>query len=81
MDATAARDTYISAVPGTIKYALEKQREKAASKSPRKKVKADSSSAGSKGSKRSRRIRGLSLGKNIPEEEEEQEDPVEDAPV
>ena len=81
VDTAAARDTYMSAVPGTIKYALEKQREKAVSKSPKKKTKADKSSAGSKGSKRSRRIRGISPGGSIPEEEEEQEDPVGDAPA
>ena len=78
VDATAARDTYMSAVPGTIKYALEKQREKGTKRSPRKK--ADVSSAGSRGSKKSRRIRGISPGRSIPEDEEEQGDPVTAAP-
>jgi len=74
LDTAAARDTYMSAVPGTIKYALEKQREKAAGSSPKKK--ADKSSTGSKGSKRSKRIRGISPSGTIPEAEEEQGDPV-----
>ena len=77
VDTTAARDTYMSAVPGTIKYALEKQRDMA-SKSPKKK--ADKSSMGSKGSKKSRRIRGISPGRSIPEEEEEQEVAVDGTP-
>jgi len=55
LDTAAARDTYMSAVPGTIKYALEKQRELAASSSPRKK-KADKSSTGSRGSRMSKRV-------------------------
>jgi len=77
IDASAAWDTYMSAVPGTIKYALEKQRDKA-SRSPKKK--ADKSSTGSRGSKKSRRIRGISPRGSIPEEEEEQGDAVGDAP-
>jgi len=79
VDTAAARDTYMSAVPGTIKYALEKQREKAAGSSP-KKSKADKSSVDSRGSRKSRRVRGVSPGGNIPEEEEEQEVAVGAAP-
>jgi len=77
VDTAAARDTYMSAVPGTIKYALEKQREKASGSSPKKKK--DNLSAGSKGSKKSKRIRGISPSGTIPEAEEEQGDPVSDA--
>jgi len=79
LNTAAARDTYMSAVPGTIKYALEKQREKAASSSPKKR-KADKSSVDSKGSRKSRRVRGVSPGGDIPEEEEEQGDAVGAAP-
>jgi len=79
LDTAAARDTYISAVPGTIKYALEKQRELAASSSPKKR-KADKTSTGSQGSRKSRRVRGVSPGRDIPEAEEEQEDAVGTAP-
>jgi len=79
VDTAAARDTYMSAVPGTIKYALEKQRDKAAGSSPKKK-KVDKLSTGSKGSKKSKRIRGVSPGGDIPEDEEEQGDPVRDTP-
>ena len=49
IDTAAARDNYMSAVLGTIKYALEKQREKS-SRSPAK-GKVDKSSTGSRGSK------------------------------
>jgi len=69
----------MSAVPGTIKYALEKQREKTTGSLPKKK-KADTLSTGSKGSKKSKRIRGISPNGTIPEGEEEQGDPVGDAP-
>jgi len=79
LDTAAARDTYMSAVPGTIKYALEKQREKAAGSSPKKR-KADKSSIDSKGSRKSRRVQGVSPGKDIPEEEEQPEDAVAAAP-
>ena len=97
VDVAAARDTYMSAVPGTIKYALEKQRDKAAKSSPTKgkaalssptkgkmalsspkKQKADKSSVESRGSRKSKRARGLSPNEDIPEEEEEQRDPVVD---
>ena len=78
VDTAAARETYMSAVPGTIKYALEKQREKASTSSPKKKKK-DDLSTGSKGSKKSKRIRGISPSGTIPEAEEEQGDPVSDA--
>jgi len=81
IDTAAARDTYMSAVPGTIKYALEKQREKADGSSPKKRRKADNTSMGSKGSKKSKRIRGISPNRSIPEEEEDQGDPVGDAPA
>jgi len=77
VDAAAARETYMSAVPGTIKYALEKQREKTSASSPKKKK--DKLSEGSTGSKRSKRIRGISPSGTIPEAEEEQGDPVSDA--
>ena len=89
IDTTAARDTYMSAVPGTIKYALEKQREKAAESPPKKgkaalssprKKKADKSSVESRGSRKSKRARGLSPNEDIPEEEEEQGDAVNAAP-
>jgi len=85
VDVAAARDTYMSAVPGTIKYALEKQREKADRSSPKKsetaipspkkkKEKADKSSVESRGSRKSKRARGLSPSADIPEEEEEQDE-------
>jgi len=79
LDTATARDTYMSAVPGTIKYALGKQKEKAAGSSP-KKNKADKSSTGSRGSRMSRQVRGVSPGGDIPEAEEEQEDAVGAAP-
>jgi len=84
IDVVAARDTYMSTVPGTIKYALEKQREKAAESPPKgsraalsspKKKKADKTSVGSRGSRKSKRARGVSPDGDIPEEEE-QGDPV-----
>jgi len=87
IDVAAARDTYMSAVPGTIKYALEKQKEKAAESPPKrdkaalsspKKKKADKTSVGSRGSRRSKRARGVSPDGDIPEEEEKQGDPVVD---
>jgi len=74
VDTAAARDTYMSAVPGTIKYALEKQREQAVGSSPKKGTKADKSSVESRGSRKSKRTRGISPSKDIPEEEGEQED-------
>ena len=80
VDTAAARDTYMSAVLGTIKYALEKQRETAASSSPKKKKKVDNISASSKGSRKSRRVRGVSPGGDIPEGEEDQGDPVGEVP-
>jgi len=89
IDTAAARDTYMSAVLGTIKYALEKQREKAAESSPGKgkaalssprKKKADKSSVESRGSRKSKRARGLPPNEDIPEEEEEQGDAVGAAP-
>ena len=70
ISAAAVKDTYMSAVPGTIKYALEKQRQKADGSTTKKK--ADKSSTGLKGSKRSKRIRGILPDKSIPEEEERQ---------
>jgi len=76
VDTAAARETYMSAVPGTIKYALEKQREMAAASTPSKKK--DNLSTGSRGSKKSKRIRGISPSGTIPEAEEEQGDPVSD---
>jgi len=79
VDTTAARDTYMSAVPGTIKYALEKRGEKGVRSSP-KKGKADKSSVESRGSRKSKRARGISPSRDIPEEEEEQEDAVNAAP-
>jgi len=80
VDTTAARDTYMSAVPGTIKYALEKQRETAAGSPPKKGRKADKSSVESRGSRKSKRARGISPSRDIPEEEEEQGDTVGAAP-
>ena len=53
IDTAAAWDTYMSVVPGTIKYALEKQREKVGTTSP-KKSKADKSSVESRGSRKSK---------------------------
>jgi len=79
VDTAAARDTYMSAVPGTIKYALNKQREIAGTSSPKKK-KADKSSVESRGSRKSKRARGISPSDDIPEDEEEQEDAVGLAP-
>jgi len=83
LNTSAARDTYMSAVPGTIKYALERQKETQketeASSLPRKK-KADKSSVESRGSRKSKRARGISPSKDIPEEGEEQEDAVDTAP-
>jgi len=70
ISATAARDTYASAVPGTIKHALGKQREITEKKAAARKT--DKSSMGSKGSKKSRRIRGLSPNASILEEEREE---------
>jgi len=85
VDVTAARDTYMSAVPGTIKYALEKQKGKADRSSPegvetavlspkKKSRKADKSSVESRGSRKSKRARGLSPNEDIPEEEGEQDE-------
>ena len=86
VDVAAARDTYMSAVPGTIKYALEKQKERTAESPPKRgkaalsspKKKADRTSVGSRGSRRSKRARGVSPDGDIPEEEEEQGNPVVD---
>jgi len=71
IDATAAKDMYMSTVPGTIKHALEKQREKATARPS--KPKQDKTSVGSQGSKKSRRLRGISPDGDIPEEDGEQE--------
>jgi len=79
VNATTARDTYMSAVPGTIKYALEKQRENAAATSPKKRKKTDKSSVESRGSRKSKRTRGISPSGDIPEEEEEQEETASEA--
>jgi len=65
-----ARETYTSAVPGTIKHALEKQKEIAGKKRAAR-GKADRTSVESRGSKKSKRIRGLSPGADIPEDAEE----------
>jgi len=67
----AAKETYTSAVPGTIKHALEKQRQKQATGSKAAKSKADKTSVESRGSKKSKRIRGLSPDTDIPEDAEE----------
>jgi len=66
IDSAAARDTYASAVPGTIKHALEKQKERG--KAAARKV--DKTSVGSRGSKKSKCIRGMSPSASIHEEEE-----------
>jgi len=71
VDAAAARETYASAVPGTIKHALEKQRRNQETGSKASKAKADKTSVESRGSKKSKRIRGLSPSADIPEDEEE----------
>jgi len=78
VDIAAARDTYMSAVPGTIKYALEKQKENLAATSPKKK-KADKTSVGSRGSRKSKRARGVSPSGDIPEEEEGREETASEA--
>jgi len=74
ISATEARETYASAVPGTIKHALAKQKEIAEGKASRRK-KADTTSVESRGSKKSKRIQGISPNAEIPENaQEEQED-------
>jgi len=72
IDAAAAKETYASNVPGTIRHALEKQRQQQAvgSKASKGKSKADKTSVESRGSKKSKRIRGISLNADIPEEAE-----------
>jgi len=70
ISAVAAKETYASAVPGTIKHTLEKQRQKQATGSKASKGKADKTSVESRGSKKSKRIRGLSPSADIPEDAE-----------
>jgi len=74
IDAAVARETYASAVPGTIKHALEKQKQQQAAGSKASKSKADKTSVESRGSKKSKRIRGLSPNADIPEETEEMQE-------
>jgi len=74
IDTVAARETYTSAVPGTIKHALEKQRQNQATGSKASKAKADKTSVESRGSKKSKRIRGLSPNADIPEDAEKEKD-------
>lgn len=71
INADETKETYTSTVPGTIKHALEKQRQKQATGSKAAKAKADKTSVESRGSKKSKRIRGLSPNADIPEEKEE----------
>jgi len=70
ISAKAAKETYASAVPGTIKHALEKQRQNQATGNKAPKGKADKSSVESRGLKKSKRIRGLSPNADIPEDED-----------
>jgi len=74
IDAAAAKETYVSAVPSTIKHALEKQKQKQATGGKAAKSKADKTSVESRGSKKSKRIRGLSPSADIPEDEEKEQD-------
>jgi len=68
---------YASAVPGTIKHALEKQKEKVEKKASKGKV--DKTSVGSRGSKKSKCIWGISPNADIPEDaKEEQEEAKEE---
>jgi len=71
INAAAAKETYASAVPGTIKHALEKQRQKQDTGSGPTKGKVDKTSVSSRGSKKSKRIRGISPSAEIPEDEAE----------
>jgi len=74
IDTAAAKDTYASAVLGTIKHALEKQRQKQATVGKATKGKADKTSVESRGSKKSKCIRGLSPNADIPEDAAEEEE-------
>jgi len=71
ISAADAKETYASTVPGTIKHALEKQRQKQATGGKATKGKADKTSVESRGSRKSKRIKGLSPSADIPEDTEE----------
>jgi len=71
ISAVEVKETYASAVLGTIKHALEKQRQNQATGSKSAKGKADKTLVESRGSKKSKRIRGLSPSTDIPEDNEE----------
>lgn len=76
ISAVAARDTYTSALPGTIKHALGKQKELVEKKSTLRK--ADRTLAGSRGSRKSKCIQGLSPKVDILKEEDRAMDDVRD---